>query len=266
MKNESLMAQLFIGGAIAILTITAFTPARSHAQEPAIGTSAGPDVPFEGCFYYEHESFNGRRREIPVGLKRKYVGDEWNDKISSVACSSGCALSVWEHRDFVGARRTFAGAIQYVGDEWNDRISSVEPVCGDGITTHPVQFRSGAGKCLDVHAPDQHNNGARVQVWDCNGTIQQTWAFAGRAIKSGAGKCLDVHAPDQRNNGAKVQVWDCNGSPQQTWDWDGRRRVLRSGAGKCLDVHAPDQHNNGAKVQVWDCNGSVQQIWDVKGL
>ena len=36
-------------------------------------------------------------------------------------------------------------------------------------------IRSGAGKCLDVHAPDQYKNGARVQVWDCNNTLQQTW-------------------------------------------------------------------------------------------
>ena len=76
---------------------------------------------------------------------------------------------------------------------------------------------TGAGKCLDVHAPDQYTNGARVQVWDCNGSIQQQWRIEGNAIKSGAGKCLDVHAPDQNNNGARVQVWDCNGSLQQTW-------------------------------------------------
>jgi hypothetical protein len=120
---------------------------------------------------------------------------------------------------------------------------------------------SGARKCLDVHAPDQHTNGGRVQVWGCNSTLQQTWNFDGRAIRSGAGKCLDVHAPDQHNNGAKVQVWDCNGSLQQTWRIEGH--TLKSGAGKCLDVHAPDQFTNGGRVQVWDCNGTLQQTWYV---
>ena len=119
---------------------------------------------------------------------------------------------------------------------------------------------SGAGKCLDVHAPDQHLNGAKVQVWDCNGTVQQRWSFQGGAIVSGAGKCLDVHAPDQHSNGARVQVWDCNGTLQQRWTLQGH--TLRSGAGKCLDVHAPDQHLNGARVQVWDCNGTIQQRWN----
>lgn len=118
---------------------------------------------------------------------------------------------------------------------------------------------SGARKCLDVHAPDQHRNGARVQVWDCNNSPQQTWKIDGSGIKSGAGKCLDVHAPDQHNNGARVQIWDCNGAPQQTWRIEGK--TIRSAAGKCLDVHAPDQEKNGARVQVWDCNGSRQQTW-----
>jgi hypothetical protein len=46
-------------------------------------------------------------------------------------------------------------------------------------------IHSGAGKCLDVHAPDQYNNGARVQVWDCNNTLQQTWRFENGTIRSG---------------------------------------------------------------------------------
>jgi hypothetical protein len=84
-------------------------------------------------------------------------------------------------------------------------------------TTDPHTVQSSAGKCLDVNAPDQSLNGGKVQVWDCNGSPQQTWALNGRSIKSAAGKCLDVHAPDQNTNGARVQVWDCNGSPQQAW-------------------------------------------------
>ncbi len=240
-------------------------PETAIAQE-ITGTSAGPEVTIEGCFYYEHDNFGGERREIPLGLNRRYVGDTWNDRISSIACSGSCALRVWEHRDYQGAARTFTGAISYVGDEWNDRISSMKPICGgDAIAMRPIAFVSGAGKCLDVHAPDQFNNGAKVQVWDCNGSQQQTWARDGKTIRSGAGKCLDVHAPDQNNNGGRIQVWDCNGSPQQQFEWDGRTRVIRSGAGKCVDVHAPEQHLNGTGVQVWDCNGTQQQTWDVRG-
>ncbi len=131
-----------------------------------------------------------------------------------------------------------------------------------GTSRQPLKIaaiRNGAGKCLDVHEPDQHLNGGRVQAWDCNNSPQQTWMLIEGTIRSHAGKCLDVHEPDQHLNGGRVQVWDCNNSPQQTWTIAGQS--LRSHAGKCLDVHLPDQHLNGAKVQVWDCNNSVQQTW-----
>ena len=125
----------------------------------------------------------------------------------------------------------------------------------------PIRIRSGPGKCLDVHAPDQLKNGARVQVWDCNIQDQQDWHVVDRALVTRNGKCLDVHAPDQYTNGGKVQIWDCNGAPQQQWTLL-PDRTLRSAAGKCLDVHAPEQLMNGGRVQVWDCNPAVtQQHW-----
>ncbi len=94
-------------------------------------TSGGPEVPPKSCIYYEHIDFQGESKEIPLGINRKYVGDHWNDQISSIACASRCHLHVWEHRDFLGESRFFAtgGAHQYVGDDWNDRISSMKVEC-----------------------------------------------------------------------------------------------------------------------------------------
>ena len=110
------------------IAMMVFAPDAGRAEGP-IATTGGPQVPFKGCYYYEHDSFKGNRRDIPFGVRRKYVGDTWNDKISSIACSPGCGLSAWDHRDFGGASKTFNGAYVYVGDAWNDRISSVEVVC-----------------------------------------------------------------------------------------------------------------------------------------
>ncbi len=38
-----------------------------------------------------------------------------------------------------------------------------------------VQIKNGESQCLDLHAPDQHQNEAKVQVCDCHGALQQTW-------------------------------------------------------------------------------------------
>ena len=131
---------------------------------------------------------------------------------------------------------------------------------GDVARAKNAVIRTGAGLCLDAHAPAMATNGGRVQAWACNGQRQQRWSYEStrRALRVASGLCLDVHAPEMTTNGGRVQVWVCNGAPQQQWTpfADGS---LRNGGGLCLDVHAPDQANNGARVQVWQCNGSQQQ-------
>ncbi|WP_408951613.1 RICIN domain-containing protein [Lysobacter sp. Hz 25] len=140
----------------------------------------------------------------------------------------------------------------------------------------PMVITSGAGLCLDVHAPDQAKDGAKVQVWVCNGSPQQTWVVDEKvgAVISLAGKCLDVQAAKVGIDGTPVQMWDCNRQVQQRWQHKTRVRrapsgglfspmALQNAGGKCLDVHAPDQFNNGAKVQIWSCNSEKQQRWQI---
>jgi hypothetical protein len=106
-------------------------PVSLASAEDEFATHGGPSVPAESCIYYKHIDFGGESRSIPLGIGRKYVGDAWNDEISSIACASRCRLQVWEHRDYVGESRSFANgyATQYVGDAWNDRISSMKVFC-----------------------------------------------------------------------------------------------------------------------------------------
>ena len=107
--------------------------ATGASAEGPIATSGGPPVGFRGCIYYQHAGFQGERQSIADGTRRRYVGDPWNDQISSIACNrrAACRLTVFQHRDYGGARRTFYPNIQYVGDGWNDQISSMIAQCGD---------------------------------------------------------------------------------------------------------------------------------------
>lgn len=142
---------------------------------------------------------------------------------------------------------------------WGAPVPVTTPTVGPPHPSTVRSLRSGGGLCLDVDYPNMQNNGARIQVWQCNGTPQQHWVFVGATIRNANGKCLDVDYPHMHENGARVQGWDCNGSPQQTWRMDGA--ALVNGGGKCLDVHYPDLHNNGGRVQAWDCNRTPQQSW-----
>lgn len=224
---------------------------------------------WETCEYthynIEWSGGGGRiQQEVPYGTHRSTLPAKLSGTVYTVSiqgcrkrflASSECGE--WKSRKFVTC-----GMRGYpCGHPW---INAPEP----------VQIVSGAGLCLDVHAPDQARNGGKVQAWTCNDSNQQTWIVdeEGDAIISLAGKCLDVHLPDQATDGGRVQVWDCNGQVQQKWGTKVSRPVgaktkpIMSGARKCLDVHAPDQFRNGAKVQVWSCNWSMQQDWKITKL
>ncbi|OAD21388.1 Beta and gamma crystallin domain protein, partial [Candidatus Thiomargarita nelsonii] len=59
------------------------------------------------------------------GETRSYLGDEWNDKVSSVKVDAG-TLTVYHDADFVGEMKDFTENTSYIGDLWNDQISSVK--------------------------------------------------------------------------------------------------------------------------------------------
>jgi hypothetical protein len=109
-----------------VFAMLALAPASGRAS--MIGRAI-PQVPFRGCYIYQHIDFQGGRGNIPLGEPLKVLGHAWNDKISSIACSEGCGLQVWEHAGFGGTKKTFWGLTAYVGNAWNDQISSVAAVC-----------------------------------------------------------------------------------------------------------------------------------------
>src|SRR5262249_2974520 len=100
----------------------------AQAQE-ALGTNGGPDVSFRGCILYEHANFAGHTFTIRGNYNLSYIGDRWNDKVSSIACNPYCEVTVFEHRDFKGRSWKVGANIQYVGGGWNDRISSARVRC-----------------------------------------------------------------------------------------------------------------------------------------
>ncbi|MDH6131998.1 hypothetical protein P3T37_001383 [Kitasatospora sp. MAA4] len=125
------------------------------------------------------------------------------------------------------------------------------------------------GQCLDGDLNTIGKNGAKVQLWGCNGWDNQGWNWtpapgqpAGYyVIQNGhGGQCLDGDLNTIGNNGAKVQLWGCNGWDNQTWIWNGSTLRNQHG-GQCLDGDLNTIGNNGAKVQLWGCNGWDNQSW-----
>jgi hypothetical protein len=80
---------------------------------------------------YEHENWKGAEWRTNFGYR--YVGDDWNDKITCILVISG-TWEFWEHAEFQGDHITLSpgyyhNIAHHTGNEfWNDRISSFRPI------------------------------------------------------------------------------------------------------------------------------------------
>jgi hypothetical protein len=67
------------------------------------------------------------------------------------------------------------------------------------------------GKCLDADVNTMGANGTKVQLWDCNGSLQQQWHVdpVGGVLQirsAYSGRCLDADVNTLSRNGTVVQL------------------------------------------------------------
>ncbi|MGA5818097.1 RICIN domain-containing protein [Kitasatospora sp. NPDC094028] len=102
---------------------------------------------------------------------------------------------------------------------WDNQSWYWTPVAGMPVGYYTLQ-NGEAMQCLDGDTNTIPNNGAKVQLWACNGWSNQTWLWNGSTLRnSDQGECLDGDTNTIGNNGAKVQLWACNGWSNQSWTY-----------------------------------------------
>lgn len=99
-----------------------------HSARPAAPQVPGPEIAYNGCAYFENANFTGRRVDVRAEANVEWLGREWSDRISSVACHSGCRLLGYEHVNYGGARRSFSGAVAAAGP-LDEKISALRVIC-----------------------------------------------------------------------------------------------------------------------------------------
>lgn len=121
------------------------------------------------------------------------------------------------------------------------------------------------GKCLD-DSGDAARNGAKIDIWSCDASAAQRWAFypdtdpgdAGEIVVNG--KCLDIKSQGTAN-GSLADLWSCNGGMNQQWLIVGADGELYNPAsGKCLDDPGFSAAN-GKQLDIWTCDGGNNQAW-----
>jgi len=126
--------------------------------------------------------------------------------------------------------------------------SSPPPTGGTGVI-----LGSQSGRCIDV-PNSSHNNGTRVQLYDCHGQTNQTWTYtASKQLTVYGNMCLDAAGSA---NGAAVQIYSCNGQANQQWNLNSNGTITGVQSGRCLDVWST---SNGAQVQLYSCSGQANQ-------
>jgi hypothetical protein len=114
------------------------------------------------------------------------------------------------------------------------------------------------GRCIDIPGGTA-NDGARLQMYDCNGTAAQQWAFNGDGTVRALGKCMDP-AGGASANGTPIQLVTCNGNPVQRFTLSAAGDLVNVSANKCVDIAAWN-NSNGAQLHLWDCVGGANQKW-----
>jgi hypothetical protein len=142
-----------------------------------------------------------------------------------------------------------------------------------------------SGKCMDVAGSPGINNGAGLQLYDCefsggpNGSrTDQKWVFTreGFIRNTLSKKCIDVSGAPGTNNGAGLQLYDCETSrgpnssqTDQKWVFTREGFIRNTLSGKCIDVSGTPGTYNGAPLQLWNCETSgnrsrTDQKWQLK--
>lgn len=140
----------------------------------------------------------------------------------------------------------------------------------DDNDVYTIQARH-SGKCLDVQG-DNHNNGAVIQQFSCNGGQNQQWILRSvgngfyNLISRSSHRCLDIRGVS-RDDRVPAQLFSCNNGDNQRFQLrhvgGSFFNLVARHSGKCLDVRGADTDNR-AIVQQFSCTGGQNQQWQLR--
>jgi len=99
-----------------------------------------------------------------------------------------------------------------------------------------------------------------VQIWTCNGLVNQTWRLNADGTLTTSGVCMQL-SPSSLGNGALVTAAACSPTTaNQRWSRFANGQLRNVAAGRCLDLDSGNT-TNGRQLIVWDCVGGPNQTW-----
>jgi len=120
-------------------------------------------------------------------------------------------------------------------------------------------YNPNSGKCLSGSAG---SDGTPLQLWTCNGNVNQQWTFASDGTIRTKGLCMDA-AWGATADGTIVQIAYCSGNPAQQFALGSDGLIHAEQSGKCVDLWQGDSAD-GAAIKLYQCTGTWGQHWNRK--
>jgi hypothetical protein len=164
--------------------------------------------------------------------------------------------------DLIDGIHPNAGGYDKMAASWFAALRSVPGSIGNPGQPAGRIVGAQSGRCVDVTGVST-TNGTQVQLWDCNGQVNQSWTLAAnRQLVVYGSKCLDASGRGT-TNGTAVIIWDCSGQANQQWNVNANGTITGVQSGLCLDASGQGTAN-GTKLQLWACTGQANQQWSVR--
>ncbi|MBK7383628.1 MAG: peptidase inhibitor family I36 protein [Flavobacteriales bacterium] len=74
--------------------------------------------------FYADANYSGR--SMALSASTPWVGDEWNDKISSIRVPAGMQVELFWDMNYKGISKIITADMAFVGSDWNDKASSIK--------------------------------------------------------------------------------------------------------------------------------------------
>jgi hypothetical protein len=119
------------------------------------------------------------------------------------------------------------------------------------------------GKCIEP-LNGEIKAGVHLQMWDCNDTPPQIFAFDTLTGWLTIGDlCVDTDGSSGQR-GVRLPLAPCNGGSSQVWKTESIGDYVKIVGinGFCVDV-SNSSRNNRAAVGLWNCSGQSNQSWEL---
>jgi hypothetical protein len=204
------------------------------------GTGAGATVYFRiassASLIADYHAGTG---PVKLDLDSKCLDDNGNksnndNKIQIWQCTSKDAGQVWSFKPATAPGEVADAGLSQLGE----------------IEIH--------GKCLST-AGNSAANGAKVQLYTCNGASSELWEIDGgygELSNPASGRCLEDPS-SSKTNGTQLDIRSCNSAPSQNWLLPGSP-FESAVAGKCIN-DSGNSTANGAAIVSYTCNGASNE-------